>query len=420
MKSYHDKEKGIGIVFDDIYLAGGARTPFGKFCGTLARVSPTDLGIYASKGAFEKTGVSAGDIDQVVIANIGQACPDAYFLPRHIALFAGVPITVPTLMVQRICASGLETIITAGEQITLGKANSVLCCGTENMSLAPTVSFGNRMGYPLGKIDFKDMLWVALDDTAAGYPMGETAENLAKRYNILRSEVDEFAQLSSSRAVAAINNGVFKSEITPLNSTVFEIEGLKPRKANLPRGIKDFDTDESVRPTTIEALSKLPSAFIKDGIQTAGNSSAIVDGAAAAVIGNESFIKSRSLKPMARIIAAAACGVDPKYMGIGPVPAINIILEMTGLKLDDIDLIEINEAFGAQLVACERALGLDRNKLNVNGGAIALGHPLGATGVRLSLTVSRELIARKAKYGIASACVGGGQGTAILYENCNM
>jgi acetyl-CoA C-acetyltransferase len=420
MKSYHNKEKGIGILFDDIYLAGGVRTPFGKFCGTLARVSPTDLGIFASKSALEKTGVSAGDIDQVVIANIGQACPDAYFLPRHIALFSGVPLTVPTLMVQRICASGFETIVTASEQISLGKAESVLCCGTENMSLAPTVSFGNRMGYPLGKIDFKDMLWVALDDTAAGYPMGETAENLAKRYSILRSEVDEFAQLSGSRAFAAINNGVFKSEITTLNSTVFEIEGLKPRKVNLPRGIKDFDVDENVRLTTLEALSKLPSAFIKDGIQTAGNSSGIVDGAAAAVIGHESFIKSRSLKPMARVVAAASCGVDPKYMGIGPVPAINIILEMTGLKLDDIDLIEINEAFAAQLIACERELGLDRNKLNVNGGAIAIGHPLGATGVRLSLTISRELIARKAKYGIASACVGGGQGTAILYENCNI
>jgi acetyl-CoA C-acetyltransferase len=420
MKTYHNIEKGIGIVFDDIYLAGGARTPFGKFCGTLGKISPTDLGIYAAKAAMERSGVKAEEMDQVVIANIGQACPDAYFLPRHIALFAGVPMSVPTLMVQRICASGLETIVTASEQISLGKADSVLCCGTENMTLAPTVSFGNRMGYPLGKLEFKDMLWVALDDTAAGYPMGETAENLAKRYKILRSEVDEFAVLSCSRAVAAKDGGIFKSEITPMNSTVFEIEGLKPRKVNLPRGVKDFDADENVRATSLEALSKLPSAFIKDGIQTAGNSSGIVDGAAAAVIGSKSFINSRSMKPMSKVIAAAACGVDPKFMGIGPVPAINLILEMTGLKLGDIDLIEINEAFGAQLLACERELGLDRNKLNVNGGAIAIGHPLGATGVRLSLTISRELISRKAKYGIASACVGGGQGSAILYENCNL
>jgi acetyl-CoA C-acetyltransferase len=419
MKSYHNKEKGIGILFDDIYLAGGARTPFGKFCGTLGRVSPTDLGIFASKGAFEKTGIDAGSIDQVVIANIGQACADAYFLPRHISLFSGVPLAVPSLMVQRICASGLETIVTASEQITLGKAETVLCCGTENMTLAPTVSFGNRMGYPFGRLEFKDMLWVALDDTAAGYPMGETAENLAERYKITRLEVDEFAQISSERAIAAKNRCFFSGEITALNSTVFEADGLKPRKVLLPKGVKDFNTDENIRATTLESLQKLPSAFIKDGIQTAGNSSGIVDGAAAVIVGSKRIIDSNSLKPISKIIAAASSGVDPKYMGIGPVPAIKIILEMTGLKLDDIDLFEINEAFGAQYVACEKELNLDRNKVNVNGGAIAIGHPLGATGIRQSLTISREMIGRKARYGIASACIGGGQGTAVLYENVN-
>ncbi len=416
MKSFHDKEKGIGILFDDIYLAGGSRTPFGKFCGTLSRVSPTDLGIFASRSALEKTGVDSKSIDQVVVANIGQACPDAYFLPRHIALYSGVPQAVPTLMVQRICASGLETIVTASEQITLGKAESVLCCGTENMSLAPTVSFGNRMGYPFGRLQFQDMLWVALDDTAAGYPMGETAENLAKKYKITRKEVDEFAQTSSERAIAARNRCFFKGEITALNSAVFETDGLKPRKVSLPRGVKDFDIDENVRATTIDSLEKLPSAFIKDGIQTAGNSSGIVDGAASVIVGSKRFIDSKSVKPISRIVAAASCGVDPKYMGIGPVPAIRIILEMTGLTLDDIDLIEINEAFGAQYVACEKELNVDRNKVNVNGGAIAIGHPLGATGVRLSLTISREMTERKARYGIASACIGGGQGTAVLYE----
>lgn len=420
MKSYHSIEKGIGILFDDIYLTGGARTPFGKFCGTLAKVSPTDLGIYASRGAFEKTGIKPDAIDQVIIANIGQACPDAYFLPRHIALFSGVPMSVPSLMVQRICASGLETIVTASEQISLGKAESVLCCGTENMSLAPTVSFGNRMGYPLGRLEFKDMLWVALDDTAAGYPMGETAENLAKKYNILRSEVDEFAITSCDRAMTANENGFFKGEIVTLNSVVFEIDGLKPRKVSLPKGVKDFSNDENIRPANLESLQKLPSAFIKEGIQTAGNSSGIVDGSAAAIVGTKSFVESKSVKPLSKIIGAAACGVDPKYMGIGPVPAINLLLEMTGLKLEDIDLFEINEAFGAQYVACERELKLDRNKVNVNGGAIAIGHPLGATGLRQSITISREMISRKVKYGIATACVGGGQGTAILYENCNL
>lgn len=420
MKSYHNKEKGIGILFDDIYLAGGARTPFGKFCGTLSKISPTDLGIYACKGAYEKTGIDAGSIDQVVIANIGQACPDAYFLPRHIALFSGVPMSVPAIMIQRICASGLETINAGCEQITLGKAESVLCCGTENMSLAPSVCFGNRMGYALGRLEFKDMLWVALDDTAAGYPMGETAENLAEKYKITRLEVDEFAKTSNDRAVLANDRGFFKGEIIPLNSVVFEVDGLKPRKVFLPKGVKDFCIDENIRVNTLESLQKLPSAFIKDGIQTAGNSSGIVDGAAAAIVGSKSFINSKLLKPIARIIGSAACGVDPKYMGIGPVPAIKIILEMTGLKIDDIGLFEINEAFGAQYVACEKELNLDRNKVNVNGGAIAIGHPLGATGVRQSITISREMNERKVKYGIATACVGGGQGTAILFENCNI
>lgn len=420
MKSFHDREKGTGILFDDIYLAGGARTPFGKFCGTLAKVSPTDLGIYASKGALSKTGVDAASIDQVVVANIGQACPDAYFLPRHIALFTGVHQSVPVLMVQRICASGLETIVTGCEQITLDKAESVLCCGTENMSLAPTVSFGNRMGYPLGRLEFLDMLWVALDDTAAGYPMGETAENLAQKYNITRLEVDEFAKTSGERAIAALNRGFFKDEIIPLNSEIFSIEGLKPRKVSLPKGVKDFCSDENIRQTTLESLQKLPSAFIKDGIQTAGNSSGIVDGAAAAIVGTKQFINSKSIRPFAKITGAASCGVDPKFMGIGPVPAIKILLEMTGLRLDDIDLFEINEAFGAQYVACEKELNLDRNKVNVNGGAIAIGHPLGATGIRQSISICREMTERKVKYGIATACVGGGQGTAILYENCNL
>jgi len=420
MKPYHNKEKGIGILFDDIYLTGGARTPFGKFCGTLSRVSPTDLGICASRGAFERTGIKPDSIDQVVIANIGQACADAYFLPRNIALFSGVGQAVPALMVQRICTSGLETVVTAGEQISLGKAESVLCCGTENMSLAPTVAFGNRMGYPFGRLQFEDMLWIALDDTAAGYPMGETAENLAKKYNLTRLEVDEFAQVSSERAIAARDRCFLSGEIAPLNSAVFEADGLKPRKVNLPKGVKDFNLDENIRATTIESLQKLPSAFIKDGIQTAGNSSGIVDGAAAAIVSSGSFVKSNSLKPLARVVGAAACGVDPKYMGIGPVPAINILLEMTGMKLEDIGLFEINEAFGAQYVACEKELELDRGKVNINGGAIAIGHPLGATGVRQSITLSRAMIENKVKYGIATACVGGGQGTAILYENCSL
>ncbi len=427
MKAYRNKAKGIGIVYDDVYLINGARTGFGKFCGSLAQVSPTDLGILASRAALKNAGISPSQIDQAFIANVGQASTDAYFLPRHIALYSGIPQSIPALMVQRICASGLETIIAATEQITLGKAETALCCGTENMSLAPTVCYGNRMGYHLGQVNFKDMLWEALDDTAAGYPMGCTAENLAKKYGISREAVDEFGKLSQDRAIAAIQRkfysreeGPVKTEIVPLNSTVLEAENLKPRKVRLPRGVADFASDENVRATTLEALAKLPPVFDREGVQTAGNSSGIVDGAAAVIVAHRRSLEAEGMKPLTRVVASASCGVDPKYMGIGPVPAIQILLELTGLKIDDIDLIEINEAFAAQIIACEKALELDRARLNVNGGAIAIGHPLAATGTRLALTVSREMNLRGVKYGIASACIGGGQGTAVLFENVNV
>ena len=420
MKAFHSIEKGIAITYDDIYLINGARTPFGKYVGTLANVSPTDLGIFASKAAMEKAGVNPKEIDQAIMANIGQSSCDSYFLPRHIALFAGIPMAVPSLMVQRICGSGFETIVTASEQISLGKADTVLCCGTENMSLAPTVSFGGRMGYPLGRPVFKDILWEALDDTAAGYPMGFTAENVAKKHNITRQQCDEYALLSFQRAMASRNNKVFADEITPINSTVFEMEGLKSRKVRLPGGVKDFITDEQTRDTSMEALAKLPTVFSEVGVLTAGNCSGIVDGAAAAVVANKSSINAKGLKPLARIVASATCGIDPKFMGLAPVPAIKLLLEFTGLKIEDIGLFEINEAFSAQVIGCEIELGLDRTKLNVNGGAIAIGHPLAATGLRLSLTMTREMLSRKVKYGIATACIGGGQGTAVLYENINL
>lgn len=414
MKGFHHIEKGIGILFEDIYMVNGARTPFGKYCGTLAQVSPTDLGIFTSRAALEKSRFNSNEIDQVITANIGQSSTDSYFLPRHISLFAGIPKKVPALMVQRICGSGFETIITGAEQITLRKAETILCVGTENMSLAPTVSFGNRMGYQLGRPVFKDMLWEALDDTAAGYPMGFTAENVAKKYNITRNECDEYAMSSFQKAVEAKNKKLLEEEISPLNSTTFEIEGLKSRKVFLPKGVKDFSSDEHVRPTTIDALSKLPTVFDKVGVLTAGNCSGIVDGAAAVVVSN------KKINPISKIVAGASCGIDPKIMGLGPVPAIKLLLEMTGLKISEIGLFEINEAFSAQIIGCERELGIDRNKLNVNGGAIAIGHPLAATGLRLSLTISKEMIRRKVKYGIASACIGGGQGTAILFENTNL
>lgn len=420
MKGFHHKQKGIGICFDDIYLVNGMRTPFGKYCGALSQVSPTDLGIYASKAALDKSGVLPADIDQVIAANIGQSSGDAYFLPRHISLFTGIPEEVPSLMVQRICGSGFEVMITASEQIGLQKADAVLCTGTENMSLSPTVSFGNRMGYPLGRPVFKDMLWEALDDTAAGYPMGFTAENVAKKYDISRSACDEYALLSFTRAIRARESAVLNGEIIKMSGGTFEIEGLKTRKFRMANGIKELMTDEHARETNMEALAKLPTVFSEVGVLTAGNCSGIVDGAAAVVVAGRSFIDSKGLKPISRIVAAASCGIDPKIMGMAPVPAIRLLLEMTGLQIEDIGLFEINEAFSAQVIGCERELKIDRDKLNVNGGAIAIGHPLAATGTRLSLTISGEMNRRKLKYGIASACIGGGQGTAILFENINL
>jgi len=419
MKSYHNKEKGFGIVYDDIYLVNGARTAFGKLTGTLAQISPTDLAIYASRAAIEKSGIKGDDIDQVMYANIGQSSFDSYFLPRHVGLYSGIPQTIPAVMLQRICGSGFETITAGADQITLGKAQATLCGGTENMSLAPTVSFGNRMGYALGRLEFKDFLWEALNDTAA-VPMGCTAENVAKKYNITRQDTDEFGKLSVDRAIAAVQRGYFKDEIVPMNATVFEAEGLKPRKVALSKKVVDFCTDENIRESTLEAMAKLPTVFEKDGVQTAANSSGIVDGAASAIIAGKDFVQSKNLKPLTRVVASVTSALDPAIMGLGPVPAIRLLLELTGLKISDIGLFEINEAFAAQFIGCERELGLDRNICNVNGGAIAIGHPLAASGIRLSLTLSREMNIRKVKYGIASACIGGGQGNAILFENVNL
>lgn len=419
MKSFHNKEKGFGIIYDDIYLVNGARTPFGKLSGTLGLISPTDLAIFAGKEAIKKSGISPTDIDQVLAANIGQSSYDAYFFPRHFGLYSGVPTGIPAVLLQRICGSGFETITAAADQITLGKADTALCGGAENMSLAPTVSFGNRMGYPLGRVEFRDLLWEALNDTAA-VPMGCTAENVAREYKITRQDADEFGMLSVQRAIEAIKSGYFADEIVPLNSTVFEAEGCKPRKVFLPKKVENFITDENIRASTLEAMAKLPSTFEKTGVQTAANSSGIVDGAASVVIANKNFINSRNLKPLTRVVASTTSALDPAVMGLGPVPAIKLLLEMTGLKLSEIGLIEINEAFAAQFIGCERALGLDRNICNVNGGAIAYGHPLAATGLRLSHTISRLMNQRNVKYGIASACIGGGQGNAILFENMNM
>ncbi len=419
MNGHHHREKGIGIVFSDLYLVGGVRTPFGKYCGTLARISPTDLGIVVAKAAMERTEVKAGEVDQLIAANIGQSSLDAYFLPRHIALYSGLPVPVPALMVQRICGSGFETIITGAEQIMLGKADVALCVGTENMSLAPTVSFGGRMGYPLGKPDFRDMLWEALDDTAAGYPMGFTAENVARKFGISRDACDCFAESSFERAGKAASDGKLAKEIVSVGNAQFDAEGLLPRMLRLPKGCSSLNKDEHLRPTSLEVLSALPAVFDKVGVLTAGNCSGIVDGAAAVLVASGEFLHRKSKRPIVRIVAATSSGIDPRFMGLGPVPAIRYLLEITGLRSEEIGLFEINEAFSAQVLGCIKELELNPETVNVNGGAIALGHPLAATGLRLSLAISNEMIRRKIRFGIASACIGGGQGTALLFENPN-
>ena len=409
----------FACTYNDVFLINGARTPFGKFMGSLGAVTPTDLGIIASKSAIEKSEVKPADIDHVVYANIIQSSFDAIYIPRHVELYCGIPSTVPALLVQRICGSGFESIISGAEQIVLEKASIVLAGGAENMTLTPTSSFGNRMGYRLGGLKFGDMLFEGLYDPAGKCSMGQTAENLAKKYNISREDVDVFALRSHSLAVKKMTSGVFAKEITPVSSGVIETEGLAPRKIRTIPSKCALDFDENIRETSLEQLQELNLTFAKDGVQTAGNSSAIVDGAASVIVASGDAVKSKGLKPLAKIVASASAGVEPNIMGIGPAPAIRDVLDKTGLSIDNIDLFEINESFGAQIVAVERELELDREKLNVNGGAIAIGHPLAATGTRLTHTLALELKRQNGKYGIASACIGGGQGTAILIENCD-
>ena len=404
--------KGLGAVYKDVWLVDGVRTGFADFTSVLADVSPTDLGIKVAREALAKSAIPAPEIDMVVAGNMAQSSFDAYFLPRHIGLYSGVPVEVPALLVHRLCGTGFETIIQAADAITLGKAEKVLCVGTESMSRNPVASYTSRGGFKMGQVEFKDFLWEATKDTASSTGMGDTAENLAKKYNISRQEVDEFAAQSFARALASTE---FRTgEMVPVTSETFSLEGYNDRSIRLPRGVESFAVDEHVRPTPLEVLAKLKPAF--KGVQTGGNSSAVVDGAAAAIVVGGQTVKERGLKPLARVVAAEVVGVPPEIMGIGPAPAIAAVVKRAGLTLADIDRFEINEAFGAQYLAVEKELGLDRAKVNVNGGAIALGHPLGVTGVRLCITLARELRRAGLKRGIASACIGGGQGVAILIE----
>src|SRR5215510_3603421 len=408
------KTAGLSASWSEVWLLDGVRTPFADYNGALAQVSPTDLGIKAARAAFARAGVSPQDVGTVITGSMAQASFDTYCLPRHIGLYSGVPIEVPAHMVQRVCGTGLEVLMQAADVVTHKEIGLTLCVGTESMSRNPVASYTMRGGFRMGAVDFKDFLWEALRDPAAKVTMGDTAENLARQYQITRPEVDAYAARSFTRALAAQKSGFLAGEIAPVKTETFEREGFQPRALKL-KDMDELATDTHVRPSPVETLAAIRPAF--GGVQTGGNSSAIVDGAAAALVASSNYAKSSGKAPLARILAGATVGVPPDVMGIGPVPAIKALLERADLKLSDIDRFEINEAFGAQVMACARELGIDEAKLNVNGGAIAIGHPLGATGVRLAVTLARELKRARLRYGIASACIGGGQGIALLLEN---
>ena len=385
-------------------IVGGARTPMTDYVGALKDVSALELGAIAARGAFERTGVKPEWVDHVVVGNVLQTSADAIYGARHVALKAGVPIEVPALTVNRLCGSGIQAAVSGAQLIQLEEAGVVLTGGIESMSQAPHVIRGLRGGLKFGQGKLEDALWEALVDTHCGCSMAITAENCACKYGISRRDQDDYALRSQKLADRAWADGRLAEEVVPVE--------IKSRK-----GVDLVFRDDHMRPeTTIDVLAKLPAAFKKDGCVTAGNASGIVDGGAALILASRAACERHGLKPLGRLVDWASVGVDPSYMGMGPAPATRAVLERAGLTLDDLDLIEVNEAFAAQYLAVEKELGLDRERVNVNGGAIALGHPLGATGTRLILTLLLELRRRGRKRGLATACIGGGQGIAAIVE----
>ncbi|MBI4787702.1 MAG: acetyl-CoA C-acetyltransferase [Chloroflexi bacterium] len=390
----------------EIVLLEGVRTGFGAFGGSLKDLSATDLGVIAAKGALERAQVDPAWIDHTVFGNVVQTSGDAIYLARHVGLKAGVPKEKPALTLNRLCGSGQEAIVTGARMLLTGEADFVLAGGAESMSQAPHIVRGARWGIGFAAAtQFEDMLWTALLDSYTGMPMAITAENLAEQYRVTRAEQDHLALLSQQRAKDAWDKGRMQDEVVPVP--------LKDRKGNVTL----FAKDEGMRPETMpEALAKLPARFKKEGTVTAGNASGIVDGAAAVVVTTMDQAKARGLKPLGRLLSWGTAGVEPSVMGIGPAPAIRIALKKAGLALRDMDLIEVNEAFAAQALAVCKELEVGMERFNVNGGAIAIGHPLGATGARLTLTLLYELRRRGKRYGIASMCIGGGQGIAAVVE----
>ena len=409
--------KGFFNAFNDVWMLDGVRTPMVDYCGALGHISPTDLGIKAARAVLERAAVPGDHIGSVLTGNRAPGDFEQFMLPRHIGLYAGVPRDVPALMAQRICGTGFELFRQAGEQIESGCADVALVVGTENMTRNPICAFDHRTGFKLGApVGFKDFLWEALNDSTPNINMIQTAENLAQQYGITREEVDAFASASFAKAVAAQQAGFHAGEIVPVVTEQFALEGYTTRGIKLQGKVTEVAQDTHPRISPVEVLAKLR-AVHAGGVQTGGNSSALVDGAAAAVVASGAYAKAHGKQPLARVVAAAVVGVPPETMGIGPAPAIRLMLARTGLSLDAIGRLEINEAQGAQTLAVGRELGLDLTRLNVNGGAIALGHPLACTGVRLTLTLAREMQRAGMRWGVASACIGGGQGIALLLEN---
>ena len=407
--------QGFFSQFDDIWMLDGVRTPLVDYCGAFGHISPTDLGIKAARAALARAGVPGEHIGSVIAGNMAPGDFEQFMLPRHIGLYAGVPVEVPALMAQRICGTGFELFRQAGEQIQSGACEAVLVVGSENMTRNPIASFEHRNGFKLGApVGFKDYMWEALLDSAPNINMIQTAENLARKYGITRQQVDEFASHSFAKALAA--KEFHAGEIVPVISEKFLLEGYQPRGIKLQGKLTEVTQDCHVRASPVEVLAKLRPVY-EGGVQTGGNSSALVDAAAAAVVSSGAYAKAQGKQALARVVAAAVVGVPPEIMGIGPAPAIRLLLQRTGLRLEQIGCFEINEAQGAQTLSVAQELGLDLNRLNVNGGAIALGHPLAATGLRLTITLAREMQRSGLRYGIGSACIGGGQGIALLLEN---
>jgi len=393
-------------VFKNVFVVAAKRTAFGKFGGKLKDMSATDLQEVAAKAAILQSKIAPENFDSVIVGNILHSSSDAGYISRHVGLRCGLPIDAPALTINRLCGSGFQSIVLGAQEIHLGDSKVVLCGGTESMSLAPYSTRGNRFGTRLG-VDLKleDTLWSGLTDSHIKLPMALTAENLAEKYKITRQQCDEFALKSQKRWKNAQTNGFFKSEIAPI--------AFKGKK-----GPEAFEVDEHARgDATLQDLAKLPTVFKKDGTVTAGNASGICDGASAVVLADEETVKKFNLTPLARFVSYHVNGCDPKIMGIGPVNAVQNLLKKTKLTIDKIDLVEVNEAFAAQYLAVEKELGLDPEKTNVNGGAIALGHPLAASGNRITGHLVYELARRKGKYAIGSACIGGGQGIAVLLES---